>query len=276
MSDTIELEDNFADILGKARRGLGFSTDEAARGAGLSEKELLALLDGDFSVGNAVKLARFLKLNAASLVAIAQGEYQPGKQSVSGVFSYESPFHAWGVNAYVLWDEASGEAAMIDTGTDSKKGLGFIKERGLNLQQVFLTHADSDHIGGLEKVREVWPEVRVWVNELEDCEDETVKLFEAGSEFAVGALRVGTRRTWGHTRGGTTFLVDGLAKRVAFVGDAIFAGSIGMARLSYEASVQTCEREIFSLGNEVVLFAGHGPPTTVGEEKKRNPFFAGR
>ena len=275
MSDMKELEDNFEDILGKARCGLGFSTFEAARGAGLNEDEVVALLDGDFSEGNASKLARFLKLDAASLVAIVRGEYQPEKQLIDGVFAYESPFHSWGVNAYVLWDNASGEAAMIDTGTDSQKGLDFIKDRGLELRQVFLTHTDSDHIGGLAKVQKAWPDVRVWANELEDCDDETVKLYEAGSEFAVGSLRIGTRRTWGHTRGGTTFVVDGLEKRVAFVGDAIFAGSIGKARLSYEAALQTSEREIFSLENEVVLFSGHGPTTTVGEERKNNPFFAG-
>jgi glyoxylase-like metal-dependent hydrolase (beta-lactamase superfamily II) len=88
-------------------------------------------------------------------------------------------------------------------------------------------------------------------------------------------LRVESRLTWGHSKGGITYLVRGLARPVAVVGDAIFAGSMGGGIVSYNDALNTNREQILTLPDETVICPGHGPLTTVGEEKRNNPFFAG-
>ena len=99
--------------------------------------------------------------------------------------------------------------------------------------------------------------------------------FAHGREFAIGALTVQTRRTSGHSRGGVTYVVTGLARGLAVVGDAVFAGSMGGGLVSYDEALKTNRASIFSLPDDTVICPGHGPLTTVGEEKIHNPFFAG-
>ena len=97
--------------------------------------------------------------------------------------------------------------------------------------------------------------------------------FADGKVFSVGGLKIETRRTSGHARGGTTFVVTGLAKRLAVVGDALFAGSMGGGMVDYEEALRTNRGNIFTLPDDTIVCPGHGPLTTVGEEKLHNPFF---
>jgi glyoxylase-like metal-dependent hydrolase (beta-lactamase superfamily II) len=97
--------------------------------------------------------------------------------------------------------------------------------------------------------------------------------FADGKGFVLGALTIATRRTSGHARGGTTFVVTGLAKRLAVVGDALFAGSMGGGLVDYDEALRTNRAAIFTLPDDTVICPGHGPLTTVGEEKLHNPFF---
>ncbi len=102
---------------------------------------------------------------------------------------------------------------------------------------------------------------------------EGAETFDAGRRFSIGNLRVETRLTWGHSKGGVTYVVTGLEKPVAVVGDAVFAGSMGGGAVSYEAALQTNRAQILTLPDDTILCPGHGPLTTVGEQKKHNPFF---
>src|SRR5205085_8271033 len=99
--------------------------------------------------------------------------------------------------------------------------------------------------------------------------------FEEGKHWKLGALDVDTRKTWGHSRGGMTYVVNGLSRKLAVVGDAIFAGSMGGGNVSYRDALRTNLDKILTLPDDTVICPGHGPMTTVGEEKKHNPFFAG-
>jgi glyoxylase-like metal-dependent hydrolase (beta-lactamase superfamily II) len=101
-------------------------------------------------------------------------------------------------------------------------------------------------------------------------------LFEAGKHWRLGKLHIDTLKTWGHSRGGMTYVVNGLARKVAIVGDAIFAGSMGGGNVSYHDALQTNLEQILSLPDDTIICPGHGPMTTVGEEKAHNPFFAGQ
>ena len=98
--------------------------------------------------------------------------------------------------------------------------------------------------------------------------------FPDGHTFRVGNLRIETRRTSGHSRGGVTYFVTGLKRRLAIVGDAMFAGSMGGGLVNFEEALQTNRANILTLPDDTVICPGHGPLTTVGEERLHNPFYA--
>ena len=128
-----------------------------------------------------------------------------------------------------------------------------------------------DHILDRKRVEEHSPDVKTFTSALEPAEGAT--RFQPGDGFHVGTLSVSTRLTKGHSPGGTTYVVHGLEKPVAVVGDALFAQSMGGGMISYQDALATNRAEIFTLSDETVICPGHGPMTTVGEEKAHNPFF---
>ena len=99
---------------------------------------------------------------------------------------------------------------------------------------------------------------------------------EEGKRFRLDAIEIATRLTWGHSPAGVTYVVTGLARPIAIVGDSLFAGSMGGGNVSYDAALQNNLEKILALPDETIICPGHGPMTTVGEEKAHNPFFAGR
>src|SRR5438034_679218 len=96
---------------------------------------------------------------------------------------------------------------------------------------------------------------------------------EEGKRFRLGNLEINSLLTWGHSPGGMTYIVTGLARPVAIVGDSLFAGSIGGGNVSYRDALQNNLKKILTLPDETIICPGHGPMTTVGEEKQHNPFF---
>jgi hydroxyacylglutathione hydrolase len=99
---------------------------------------------------------------------------------------------------------------------------------------------------------------------------------EEGKRFRVGKIDIEARLTWGHSPGGMTYVVTGLARPIAIVGDSLFAGSMGGGNVSYDDAVQNNLKKILTMPVETIVCPGHGPITSVGEEKKHNPFFAGK
>ena len=94
--------------------------------------------------------------------------------------------------------------------------------------------------------------------------------------FAVGGLSIESVLTDGHSSGGTTYVVKGLSQPVAIVGDSLFAGSMGGSMTAYETGRQNNIKKVLTLPEGTILAPGHGPLTTVGQEKRHNPFFSGR
>jgi len=113
--------------------------------------------------------------------------------------------------------------------------------------------------------------VRVVVNGREPVAG--AERFDVGANFSIGGLKVGTRSTRGHSPAGTTYVIEGLSRPIAIVGDAIFAQSMGGGVISFHDALATNRSEIFTLSDETVVCPGHGPMSSVGEEKAHNPFF---
>lgn len=267
----IPLEDNFADVLGKAVRGQKLNEHAAAKKAGLPDDAVSRLLDGQFDEPSARALAAALQLNADALVRLARNEYQPVVTCPASVVVATTPFGDMTVNAYILWDRGNHDAAIFDTGAEAAPLLDAVTALDLNIVAIFLTHSHADHIHALAVLKRELG-VDAWSSEHEPVRG--TNTFRPGDLFNAGHHFIRTRHTPGHSPGGTTFLIEGPVVQAAIVGDALFAGSIGGVHNGYTPTLDAIRREILSLPADTIIFPGHGPLTTVGQEKANNPFLA--
>ncbi len=267
---TIPLEDSFTDILGKAQRGLKLPDDQLAAKAGISLDDLARVKAGEASEPLLRVLSEILDLGADALLASAGKSWYPEPVEVAGLQQFNTVYEDMTVNFYLAWDAKSKQAVVFDTGADCSPALEFAGEKGLNISLILLTHTHRDHILDLARLT-LETGAPAWVGKDENFSD--AKAFSEGKTFKVGSLKIESRRTSGHAAGGTTFVISGLPRPVAIVGDAIFAGSMGGGLISYPEALDNNRKKIFTLPDDAVLCPGHGPLTTVGEEKTHNPFY---
>ena len=270
MSSTL-LEDFHEDILGKAMRGLGVGKNELANLLGVEKLEIGAILSGEVDENLINAMACELKLDSQKLIRSAKKKWYPAPLEIVGLKRIISTYGDMIVNAYVVWDQVSRNAWIFDTGTDPKPILAFIEEEKLKVDAIFLTHTHRDHVSCLDDLRTKVVNLNVYVHQLElldGCEP-----IEEEFKYSIDSLSLIAKHTHGHSIGGMTYVIDGLEKPVAIVGDAMFAGSMGGGMVSYEDALQTNREKIMSLPDETILCPGHGPLTTVAGEKANNPFF---
>lgn len=270
----IPLEDNIGDIIGKAQRGLRIAESELAAKAGLSATQLGQVREGKIDNEVLKRIAPVLRLNGRALVDLARGEWKPEPlKNFDGLAQFTSDYDGMAVNSYLVWDLDSKHAVAFDTGADCRDMLRLATRENLSIKMILLTHAHPDHVEDLPRLREqtgahVFAPAREPVPGAENIDE--------GKQFRLGKIDIEARSTWGHSPGGITYVVDGLARPVAIVGDSIFAGSMGGGNVSYEDAVRNNVEKILTLPDETIICPGHGPITSVGEEKKHNPFFAAR
>lgn len=272
----IELEDFFEDVIGKTLRGTGMSDGVLSFLTNVEPDTIAKLKDGEFDEVAVRAIAPALGLDADCLVELGKKAWKPEPVELDGLRQSNTVFDPdpddmMTVNSYLVWDPQTKEAALFDTGADAGPALEMVRELGLELKTLFITHSHIDHIIDREKVAEAHPGIRVLVNAKEPVAG--AERFTAGQTFSIGTLRVTTRLTWGHSPAGTTYVVNGLRRPVAIVGDALFAQSMGGGVISFKDALATNRSEIFTLEDQTVICPGHGPMTSVGEEKSHNPFF---
>jgi glyoxylase-like metal-dependent hydrolase (beta-lactamase superfamily II) len=273
----VNLEDHLGDIIRKARAMSNVSASAAAAAAGVSEAELSALEEtGRLAKKiNIAALGKLSGLNTQKLEAIAGG-WLPLPEDLSRwreIRAFTTAGDGFTVNCYLVWDEVTRDAALFDTGLDAKPVLDTVAAEQLQLRHIFITHSHWDHVQSLPKIREAWPKVRLHSGSQNAPVDQRNKTAEI---VHLGGLRVTHRETPGHAEDGVTYIVGNWqedAPHAAFVGDALFAGSIGRGNQSWDLARQKVREQILSLPPETLLCPGHGPLTTVAEEKEHNPFF---
>ncbi len=194
-------------------------------------------------------------------------------------------------NAYLVADSDTREAAVIDPAWDGHVILAEARKRGWRISHLWYTHAHFDHIGGAGEIaNELNPLPLValhpadhvlWRAEggaplfgfkIDPGPEPTIDLFQ-GQLLKLGHVEFEVRYTPGHTPGHCVFYVP--SDKICFCGDLIFNGSVGRTDLpggNWEALVHSIETQIYTLPDETRLLSGHGPETTVGKEKKSNPF----
>lgn len=267
----LSLEDLHEDILGKAMRGLGIGKNEMASRLDVKRSDVENVLAGVVNYGLISTMAKELDLDAEKLLRSVRREYCPTPLIINGLRQFNLPFGDMLVNAFVVWDKVSGNAWIFDTGTDAQPILNLIEEEKLNVDAIFLTHTHRDHIACLGELCEKTGNPKVFVHQLELL-DKCDPIAE-GFCLSMNSLSITAKHTHGHSAGGLTYVIDGLERPIAIVGDAIFAGSMGGGMISYADALRTNREKIMTLPDEAVLCPGHGPMTTVGEEKRNNPFF---
>ena len=269
----IPLEDSAADIIGKAQRGLQISDSQLAEKAGVSPDEIRRARDGAFSEAILRAVAPVLGLHAESLVKLSRNEWTPESvQPIDGLAQFNTTYNDMTVNAYLVWDPKSRQAAAFDTGADAREMLKRAAVEDLTFMMILLTHSHPDHIEDLDGLSS-GSGAPLYAPENEPVADATI--IGEGDEFELGSLKIETRLTSGHSPGGLTFVVSGLVRPVAIVGDSMFAASMGGGAVSYEDALRNNLKKILTLPEETIVCPGHGPLTTVGKEKRENPFFAG-
>ena len=194
-------------------------------------------------------------------------------------------------NCYLIVDEHARppECAVVDPGEEAGLILHKIQETGATLVGIWLTHAHLDHVVGVARLAEETG-VPVWLHPgdraLYDAVPQQAGAFGLapppplpapdremvpGEQLAVGALRFEIRHAPGHSPGSVCLVGHG----VVFSGDVLFAGSIGPTDLpggDLETLIARIERELLSLPDETIVYSGHGPETTIGRERRANPF----
>jgi len=272
----MNLEDNLGDIIRKARMASNVTPETAAKATGISVDELAALEQSGEPKGkiNYAALAQVLQLSAPKLEAIAKG-WLPAPKDTSAwrEFRMITTDTGMAVNCYLVWDEVSREAALFDTGWDAAPVFKIIDEENLKLNHLFITHTHEDHIAAMGAIRERYPKIFIHTdaksappqhkNRRNDC-------------IHLGSLRITNRETCGHADDHVIYLIGNFPEdvpHVAIIGDTIFSGSLATGKISWDMLKQRVRSEIFSLPADTLLCPGHGPLTSVAEEKEHNPFF---
>ncbi len=272
------LEDHAGDMIRKSRMGLGIEREAVAALAQVTDTRLADYEDAGTNPQDLdlQAVAARLELAPEALQAVAQG-WVPAAHDLNRwqhLEVIESDEGGMSVNCFLIWDEATREAALFDTGWSVLPIAALVEQHQLQLTHLFITHSHYDHIEALADVRKLAPEAAIHSN-IQGA-PKAQQLVQDDS-FAVGSLRVSHRETPGHAADGVTFVVEGFpggAPAVAVVGDAIFAGSMGGAPQHFELAKTKVREAILSLPDGTLICPGHGPVTTVGEEKSHNPFFA--
>jgi glyoxylase-like metal-dependent hydrolase (beta-lactamase superfamily II) len=273
----MNLEDHAGDVIRKARMMAKLEPAAAAKAAGLSETEYAALEDSGQSAKkpNFGALAELLGLNGKKLERIANG-WLPSKKDLSAwreLRWLSTSGEGITVHAYLVWDEVTRDAALFDTGWTAEPAFKLIEENKLQLKHLFITHTHADHVADLETIRSRYPKVHLHT----DAKNAPPQHKNRRNDFIMlGSLRITNRDTPGHAEDGVTYIVGNWsddAPAVAIVGDAIFAGSMGGAPHHGALAKQKVREQILTLPPETLICPGHGPLTTMAEEKANNPFF---
>lgn len=205
------------------------------------------------------------------------------------------PVTAFAQNCSLVWCDRTQEAALVDPGGDIDHLLAAVKAEGVTLTKLLVTHAHIDHAGAVAELAERFnlpiegPHVgdQFWI----DCLDDQSRMFrfpaarpfvptrwlDQGEEVVVGEETLQVRHCPGHTPGHVVLISE--TAGVAFVGDVLFAGAIGRTDFplgDHQTLIDAIRRELWPLPDTMRFVPGHGPMSTIGQERRSNPFVADR
>ena len=193
-------------------------------------------------------------------------------------------------NCSVVGDEATREAIVIDPGDEIESILAILRKHNLALKQIVVTHAHIDHVGGAMKLKaltgapillnendtallKMLDVQAAWLGMRSPGEVEIDRSIREGEDVEAGSLKAQVLHTPGHTEGSICLLFA--PEKTLFAGDTLFAGSIGRTDLpggNYKKIIDSLHGKLLALPDETLVIPGHGPTTSIGEERESNPF----
>ena len=191
--------------------------------------------------------------------------------------------NGFGTNMYIVWDEDSKKAFIVDPGAESVQMENAISENKLQPEYIILTHAHGDHTGGIDPLKEKYPGIKLVANRAERkmlAERSRISGGEGytadievtdGDTLDVGPMHLCFIDCPGHTPGGMSILLG----KVLFSGDTLFMSSVGRTDLpggDWDTLMHTIRERLFVLPDDTVVLPGHMQETTIGFEKRCNPF----
>lgn len=191
-------------------------------------------------------------------------------------------------NCYIVGCENTKTAVVIDPGDEADKILMALAESQLTVKYIINTHGHFDHVGANKKLKEVTgAEILIHTADADMLEQISIasqafgmsvensppadRMIDEGDQITFGDITLNVIHTPGHSLGGISLSTDG----VVFVGDSLFYGSIGRTDFpggDYNTLISSIKNKLFPLGDDVVVYTGHGPETSIGQEKRMNPF----
>jgi hydroxyacylglutathione hydrolase len=270
-------EDNFADIVRKASSGRKMSIAELAIEAKVAPDRLGELLAerANPTEDEARSIAHVLHLDQKKLADIGCRDWSPRSADLDAQLDHQinAPYPS---NGYFLISQETKSAAFVDPGGDAENIVRVLNRANVKLQYILLTHKHPDHVDAVPELREAFPDARVVIHPLDaaaigDKARGALDITDGGTiPFGLGAIRL--IHTPGHTDGSVCFLY----RDMLFTGDTMFSGSVGKIfgpRFGYDDLLSGVSSKIFSLPSATVVLPGHGPPSTVEQEREHNPFF---
>ncbi len=271
------LEDDFTDILRKAKRGTQTSDADIEAATGIAVSTLVAWSKGNAqpSDDEARAVARVLRLDPGKFADAAATRWHPDVAFPSDVRHHPHDPHP--SNGYLFFLEDGKTAALIDPAGIAKTILDAIDEGPYALRYILITHEHADHCDATADIARAFPKAQIVMHAADIAAigtlgNRAIRIVD-GDELPFGenaAIRM--LHTPGHTDGSSCFLF----KSTLFTGDTLFAGSVGGAfgeHSSYRDILESVSTKIFALDDATVLMPGHGPPSTIALEKAHNPFF---
>jgi len=199
-----------------------------------------------------------------------------------------SPFET---NCYLVWNKTDKRGVIIDPGDEDERILERLEKLGVTAEAILLTHGHGDHIAAVKPIKDKL-QIPLYIGRGDEAMLESPSanvsaflgfqitcppadhIVADGDIVKIGSIAFSVIATPGHSAGGVCYF----AERFLFCGDTLFYGSIGRTDLpggNYQQLIDSIDRNILTLPDDIVCYPGHGPATNVGQERKNNPFLTG-